>query len=43
MKKAVDQAEGNANFINKMMGEQNLQALQREVQPHLGRNIDIKG
>jgi hypothetical protein len=43
MKQAMDHAEGNADFINKMMGEANLQALQQAVQPHLGGNIDIKG
>ncbi|UOE55102.1 YjfB family protein [Cytobacillus oceanisediminis] len=39
MKKAMDQAEGNAEFINKMMSGSHIQALQ----PHLGGNIDIKG
>lgn len=43
MKKALHQVEGNADFINKMMGEQNLQALQHAAQPHLGGNIDLKG
>ncbi len=43
MKKAMDQAEGNADFINKMLGESDVQALQHAVQPHLGGNIDIKG
>jgi hypothetical protein len=43
MKKAMDQAEGNADFINKMMGGSNVQALQQAAQPHLGGNIDIKG
>ncbi|MCQ6277155.1 YjfB family protein [Bacillus sp. V3B] len=43
MKKAMDQSEGNADFINKMMGEMNVQALQHAAQPHLGGNIDIKG
>ena len=27
MKKAMDQAEGNGDFINKMMGQANVQAL----------------
>ena len=43
MKKAMDQAEGKAEFIHQMMEGSNLQALQRTVQPHLGGNIDIKG
>ncbi len=43
MKKVMDQAEGNAAFLNKMMGEANVQALQHAAQPHLGGNIDIKG
>jgi hypothetical protein len=43
MKQAMDHVEGNADFINKMMGEANLQALQQAAQPHLGGNIDIKG
>ncbi|KXH79734.1 YjfB family protein [Sporosarcina sp. HYO08] len=43
MKKVMNQAAGNADFINKMMGETDLQALQHAAQPHLGGNIDIKG
>jgi hypothetical protein len=43
MGKAMDQAKGNADFINKMMGGANLQAQQRAAQPHLGGNIDLKG
>lgn len=43
MKKVMDQAEGNAAFLNKMMGETNVQALQHAAQPHLGGNIDLKG
>ena len=43
MKKAMDQAAGNADFINKMMGEDNVKALQHAAQPHLGGNIDITG
>lgn len=43
MKIAMDQAEGNSDFLNKMMGESNVQALQHAAQPHLGGNIDIKG
>lgn len=43
MKKVMDQADGNAAFINKMMGEANVQALQHAAQPHLGGNIDVKG
>ena len=43
MKKAMDQAEGNGDFINKMMGQVDVQALQHAAQPHLGGNIDIKG
>ncbi|KAB7706548.1 putative motility protein [Bacillus aerolatus] len=43
MKKAMDQAEGNADFLNKMMGQADLQALQRAAQPHLGGSIDLKG
>jgi hypothetical protein len=42
MKIAMDQAEGNANFLNKMLGETNVQGLQHVAQPHLGGNIDIK-
>ena len=42
MKKAMDQAEGNGDFINKMMGQANVQAFQHAAQPHLGGNIDIK-
>ena len=41
MKKALDQAEGNGDFINKMMGHADVQALQHIAQPHLGGNIDI--
>ncbi|MBN8201557.1 YjfB family protein [Bacillus sp. NTK034] len=43
MKKAMDQAEGNAKFINKMMSGSQIQSLQHAAQPHLGGNIDIKG
>lgn len=45
LKKAMDQGEGNADFLNKMLSNTDLQAveLQRAVQPHLGSNIDIKG
>jgi hypothetical protein len=43
MKKAMDQAEENAEFIHKMMSGSQLQALQHTAQPHLGGNIDIKG
>jgi hypothetical protein len=43
MKQAMDVSEGNADFINKMMGLSDIQALQHAVQPHLGGNIDIKG
>lgn len=43
MKKAMDQAEGNAEFINKMMSGSQIQALQHAAQPHLGGHIDIKG
>ncbi|QED49590.1 putative motility protein [Cytobacillus dafuensis] len=43
MKKAMNQAEGNANFINEMLGGANLQALQQAAQPHLGGTIDLKG
>ncbi|MCM3391445.1 MULTISPECIES: YjfB family protein [Cytobacillus] len=43
MKKAMDQAEGNAEFIHKMMSGSQIQALQHAAQPHLGGNIDIKG
>lgn len=43
MKKAMDQSEGNADFINKMMGGMDVQALQHVAQPHLGGNIDLKG
>ena len=42
MKKAMDQAEGNGDFINKMMRQENVKALQHETQPHLGGNIDIE-
>ena len=41
MKKALNQAEGNGDFINKMMGPVNVQALQHAAQPHLGGNIDL--
>lgn len=43
MKKAMDQAEGNAEFINKMMSGSQIQALQHAAQLHLGGHIDIKG
>lgn len=43
MKKAMDQAEGNAEFIHKMMSGSQIQAHQHAAQLHLGGNIDIKG
>lgn len=43
MKKTMDQAEGNAEFLTKMLGESEVQALQLAAQPHLGGNIDLKG
>ncbi|WP_368297451.1 YjfB family protein [Cytobacillus firmus] len=43
MKKAMDQAAGNAEFIHKMMSGSQVQALQHAAQPHLGGHIDIKG
>lgn len=43
LKQAMDQAEVNANFINSMIGEADVQALQHAAQPHLGGTIDIKG
>lgn len=43
MKKAMDQAAGNAEFINKMMSGSQIQALQHAAKPHLGGHIDIKG
>ncbi|WP_407652107.1 putative motility protein [Aquibacillus koreensis] len=43
MKRAMDQSEGSADFINKMMSDGNAQALQQIAQPHLGGNIDLKG
>lgn len=43
LKKAMDQSEGNADFINQMMNGANIQALQHAAEPHLGGNIDLKG
>jgi len=43
MKKAMDQAEGNGEFIDKMLGDKDVQALQKAANPHLGASIDIKG
>ncbi|WP_040209390.1 YjfB family protein [Neobacillus jeddahensis] len=43
MKKAMDQVGGNADFLNEMFGQANIQAMQSAAQPHLGGNIDIKG
>ncbi len=40
MKKAMDTAEGNADFINKMMGDE--KAIQQVAQPHKGGSIDVK-
>ncbi|MFD2442695.1 YjfB family protein [Bacillus sp. CGMCC 1.16607] len=43
LKTAMDQAEGNADFVNKMLEESDLRALQYAAQPHLGGTIDLKG
>lgn len=42
MKKVMNQAEGNADILTKMLSEVDVQAMQQSVQPHLGGNIDIK-
>ena len=42
LKKAMDQGEGNADLLNKMLSEVDVQAVQHAAQPHLGGNIDIK-
>lgn len=41
MNKVMDQAQVNADFINKMMTGADVKALQHAAQPHLGGNIDI--
>jgi hypothetical protein len=43
MKKVMDQAEGNGEFIEKMLADSSGQVLQNKAQPHLGGNIDRKG
>ncbi|MDQ0157100.1 YjfB family protein [Robertmurraya andreesenii] len=43
LKKAMDSAEGNADFLNKMMSEADVRAIQQAAQPHLGASIDLKG
>src|SRR5699024_8597346 len=43
MKKAMDHAEGNGEFIDNMLGDTDVQALQQAANPHLGASIDIKG
>lgn len=42
MKKAMDQMEGNTEFIQNMMEQKNIQSLQHMEQPHLGVHIDLK-
>lgn len=41
MNKVMDQAQVNADFINKMMSGADVKAIQHSAQPHLGGNIDI--
>lgn len=43
LKKAMDTAEGNADFLNKMLSEADVRTIQQAVQPHLGASIDLKG
>ncbi|WP_019153804.1 YjfB family protein [Robertmurraya massiliosenegalensis] len=43
MKKTMDQAEGQGDFVAKMMSSADVQALQHAAEPHLGGNIDLKG
>jgi len=43
MKKAMDQAEGNGEFVAEMLGDTDVPALQQAANPHLGGSIDIKG
>lgn len=43
LKTAMDSAQGNADFLNQMMSETDVRAIQQAAQPHLGANIDIKG
>ncbi|MBY0123443.1 YjfB family protein [Bacillus sp. S/N-304-OC-R1] len=42
LKKAMDQGEGNADLLTKMLSEADVKAIQQAAQPHLGGNIDIK-
>jgi len=42
LKKVMDLGEGNAEILNKMLAEADVQAIQHAAQPHLGGNIDLK-
>lgn len=41
MDKVLDQAAGQAEFIEQMLGETSVKQLQHAAQPHLGSNIDL--
>lgn len=43
LKQAMNYAQGNADFLNKMMSEADVKAIQQAAQPHLGANIDLQG
>lgn len=42
MKKAMEQTEGNVDFLRQMLSAADVKGLEVSVSPHLGRNIDIR-
>lgn len=42
MKKAMEQTEGNVDFLRQMLSAADVKGLEMSVSPHLGRNIDIR-
>ena len=43
MKMAKGNAEQQGEALQKMLGAPNAGAIQNAAQPHLGRNVDLKG
>lgn len=42
MKKTMEQAEGNVDFLRQMLSAADVKGLEMSVSPHLGKNIDIR-
>lgn len=43
MRKTIDLAESNGQGVVKMLQDSSLKAMEQAVQPHIGRQVDMKG